>query len=54
MKVGNLQQKANWFTVGFVFGCSFIIILLLFVKVKAEQKARGLVYDNQLQIYFSE
>lgn len=39
MKIGSFRQKANWFTVGFVFGCTFIITLLLFVMVKAQEKA---------------
>ena len=42
MRLGSLQQKASWFLVGFVFGCIFIIILLLFVMVKSEQKAQEL------------
>ena len=39
MQVGHLHQKANWFLVGFVFGCIFIIILLLYVAVKSEKRA---------------
>lgn len=39
MKVGSFQQKANWFMIGFVFGCISIITLLLFVMVKAEERA---------------
>ncbi len=42
MKVGSLHQKASWFMVGFVFGCIFIIILLLYVSVKAEERAQSL------------
>jgi len=37
--VGSFKQKANWFLVGFVFGCIFIIILLLYVMQKSEAKA---------------
>lgn len=44
MQTGNFKQKANWFLVGFVFGCIFIIILLLFAKVKAEEKAQQYSY----------
>ncbi len=42
MKTGNLRQKANWFTVGFVFGCTFIIVILLIATVKSEAKAQNL------------
>lgn len=37
---GNFKQKANWFLVGFVFGCIFIIILLLYVMQKSVAKAQ--------------
>ena len=36
LRVGTFKQKANWFLVGFVFGCIFIIILLLYIMQKAE------------------
>jgi hypothetical protein len=39
MQIGSIKQEANWFMKSFVFGCSMIIILLLHVMVKAEQKA---------------
>lgn len=39
MHVGNFKQKANWFLVGFVFGCIFVIILLLYIVQKAEAQA---------------
>ncbi len=39
MQVGNLKQKANYFLVGFVFGCIFIITLLLYIMQKSEAKA---------------
>ena len=42
VQVGNLKQKANWFLVGFVFGCIFIITLLLYIMQKAEAKAEYL------------
>lgn len=48
MKLGNLQQKASWFLVGFVFGCIFIIILLLHIMVKSEQKAE---YLDSVSLY---
>ena len=48
MQVGNLKQKADWFLVGFVFGCIFIIVLLLHVSVKAQQKAD---YMDSVSIY---
>lgn len=44
IQVGSLKQKANWFLVGFVFGCIFIIILLLYVTQKATDKALALSY----------
>ena len=49
MKIGDLKQRANWFLVGFVFGCIFIIILLLFITVKAEAKAENL---NSVAIFY--
>ena len=36
MNIGYLQQRANTPLVGFVFGCIFIIIFMLFVMVKVE------------------
>ncbi|KND51115.1 MAG: hypothetical protein AB198_01700 [Parcubacteria bacterium C7867-003] len=42
MKLGSLQQKADWFLVGFVFGCIFIITILLYIMVRTEQKAEHL------------
>jgi hypothetical protein len=39
LRVGNFKQKANWFLVGFVFGCIFVIILLLFILQKSEAAA---------------
>ncbi|TSC70935.1 MAG: hypothetical protein CEO12_60 [Parcubacteria group bacterium Gr01-1014_46] len=49
MRVGSLQERANWFLVGFVFGCIFIIILLLYAMVKAEQKAD---YLDSVSLYY--
>lgn len=48
MKLGSLKQRANWFMVGFVFGCVFIITLLLHVMVKAQEKAD---YLNSVSVY---
>ena len=42
LEVGTLKQKANWFLASFVFGCIFIIILLLYAMVKAEAKGEEL------------
>jgi hypothetical protein len=42
MELGRLKQKSSWFLTGFVFGCIFIIILLLYITVKAEEKAQVL------------
>ncbi len=38
--VGSFKQKANWFLVGFVFGCIFIIVMLLYVMQKSVAKAQ--------------
>jgi protein-S-isoprenylcysteine O-methyltransferase Ste14 len=46
MPVGSFRQKANWFTVGFVFGCIAIIIVLLYLSVRAENKAEELSYQT--------
>ncbi len=52
IKVGSFKQKANWFLVGFVFGCIFIIIILLYIIQKAEATANNInsvtKYDNQV------
>lgn len=37
--VGTFKQKANWFLIGFVFGCIFIITLLLYIMQKADATA---------------
>ena len=42
MELGRLKQKSSWFLTGFVFGCITVIIVLLYISVKAEQKALGL------------
>lgn len=39
LPIGNPRQKANWFLVGFVFGCIFIIVGLLYVMQQAVAKA---------------
>jgi hypothetical protein len=44
--IGSLKQKANWFLVGFVFGCIFIIIILLYLTQKATAKALDLSYQG--------
>ena len=36
IQIGHFKQKADWFLVGFVFGCIFIITLLLYIMQKAE------------------
>jgi hypothetical protein len=51
MIIGEFNQKANWFLVGFVFGCIFIIIILLYIKVLAERKAQDYIYDGQYYSY---
>lgn len=52
MELGRLKQKASWFTVGFVFGCIFIIILLLWISVRAEQKAQSLISISEEYDYY--
>lgn len=54
MKVGSFRQKANWFTIGFVFGCIFIITILLFIKTRAESKAQELSYLTGDYSYYIE
>ncbi len=49
IKIGNARQKANWFLVGFVFGCIFIIIILLYSTQKATAVALELSYAAELQ-----
>lgn len=51
MQVGNFKQKANWYLVGFVFSCIAVIIVLLQIKVKAEQKAQSLSYNGDYSAY---
>ena len=53
MKVGNFKQKANWFLVGFVFGCIFILTLLLWVMVEAQNKAEHLNSVSLNMEYYS-
>lgn len=48
MQIGNFKQRASWFMVGFVFGCISIIILLLFVMVRAQEKAD---YLDSISVY---
>ncbi len=50
IQIGSFKQKANWFMTGFVFGCIFIIILLLHVMVKAQEKS---MYVDSISIYNS-
>lgn len=46
MKVGSFKQKANVYLVGFVFSCILVVIFLLYIKVKAEEKAQDLSYNS--------
>jgi hypothetical protein len=50
--VGSFKQKANWFLVGFVFGCIFIITILLYIMQKAEATGEDISsvtrYDSQI------
>ncbi len=54
IQVGSFKQKANWFLVGFVFGCIFIITLLLYSMVVAEAKAESLTSLAQDSQYYQE
>jgi len=47
-QIGSFKQKANWFLVGFVFGCIFIVTLLLWTMVKAEEKS---LYMDSVSLY---
>ncbi|MEQ1499967.1 MAG: hypothetical protein ABL917_01175 [Parcubacteria group bacterium] len=47
MKVGSIQQKASLPIVVFVFSCIFTIIFLLYISVKAEEKALGLTSTSK-------
>lgn len=51
MQIGNFKQKANLYLVGFVFTCIVVVIFLLEVKVKAEQKAQALSYNGDYSAY---
>ena len=42
MELGRFKQKSNKFLTGFVFSCIFIITFLLYISVKAEEKAQVL------------
>lgn len=54
MKVGSLKQKANWFLVGFVFGCIFIIIILLILLQKYTEVGLQLSYEQDYSAYYTE
>jgi hypothetical protein len=49
MRVGSFQQKADWFLIGFVFGCIFIIIILLIAMQRSEAKAQGI---DSVSLYY--
>lgn len=51
MKVGSFKEKANPYLVGFVFCCIFVVIFLLNVKVKAQEKAEQLSYSGDWSGY---
>lgn len=44
MELGRLNQKASVFLTGFVFGCIFMVILLLYIAQKAVERAEALSY----------
>ena len=52
IEFGRLKQRANWFLTGFVFGCIFMIVLLLYVAVRAEEKAQELSYATGDYSYY--
>ncbi|MFZ2621251.1 MAG: hypothetical protein WAX85_00860 [Minisyncoccia bacterium] len=50
IQVGNFHQKASWFIVGFVFGCIFVITVLLYIMQRAEavsQDLSSVLHDSQ-------
>jgi hypothetical protein len=47
IQVGSLKQKASWRLVVFVFSCTFMTILLLYINQKATAKALDLSYGEQ-------
>lgn len=51
MQIGKFTQKANIYLVGFVFTCIVVVIFLLEVKVKAEEKAQALSYNGDYSSY---
>ena len=51
MELGRLKQKANTGLVIFVFTCIFIIIGLLYILEKSEEKATELTYGSDLYSY---
>jgi hypothetical protein len=53
MQVGSFKQKANPYLVGFVFSCICVVIFLLHVKVKAEEKAEQLSYNGDWSAYLN-
>ncbi len=44
MELGRLKQKSSWFLTGFVMGCVVTIVLILYIAVKAEEKAQEYSY----------
>lgn len=49
MIVGSVKQKANLYLVVFVFGCIFIITILLYVMQKSEARAE---YMDSVSLYY--
>jgi hypothetical protein len=54
MKLGSLHQKANWFLVGFVFGCITIITVLLIFLQKYTEVGLELSYEKGYESYYTE
>lgn len=54
IQLGNYKQKANKVLVVFVFACAVFITMLLYVKVRAEQKAQALSYSGDFSGYMND
>jgi hypothetical protein len=54
IKLGSLYQKAGPRLTGFVFGCTCIVIVLLYSMVLAEDKGKALVSLTFLTNYSND
>ena len=54
LEIGSFKQKASWFLVDFVFGCIFVIIILLFIMQKTTEVGLNLRTDPAYVDYYSQ